>query len=135
MEDGDDESNPMLSTLKFDLDGDGLPMRIDLFIRHEIPDLSRTEVQRQIRSGAVRVNGRTIDTPSANVNSGDLVEFDMPGSSLSDAIPVPQHLDFSIVHEDDHIIVVDKSAGMSVHAGAGRKTELWSTDCSTGIQN
>ena len=96
-------------------------MRIDLFISHEIPELSRTEVQRQIRSGAVRVNGRTIDTPSANVNSGDLVEFDMPGSSLSDAIPVPQNLDFRVAYDDEHIIVVDKPAGMSVHAGAGRK--------------
>lgn len=111
----------MPSTLKFDLDGDGLPIRLDLFIRHEIPDLSRTEVQRQIRSGAARVNGRTIDTPSAKVNSGDLVEFDAPSASLSDAPPVPQHLNFSIVHDDDHIIVVDKPAGMSVHAGAGRK--------------
>ena len=111
----------MPSTLKFDLDGDGLPIRLDLFIRHEIPDLSRTEVQRQIRSGAARVNGRTIDTPSVKVNSGDLVEFDAPGSSPSDTRPVPQHLDFSVVHEDDHIIVVDKPAGMSVHAGAGRK--------------
>ena len=120
MEYGADESNPMPSTLKFDLDGDGLPIRIDLFIRHEIPELSRTEVQRQIRSGAVRVNGRTIDTPSAKVNSGDLVEFDMTGSSLSDVIPVPQNLDFRVVYDDEHIIVVDKPAGMSVHAGAGR---------------
>ena len=111
----------MPSTLKFDLDGVGLPIRLDLFIRQEIPDLSRTEVQRQIRSGAARVNGRTINTPSVKVNSGDIVEFDVPGSSISDAIPVPQHLNFSIVHDDDHIIVVDKPAGMPVHAGAGRK--------------
>ena len=38
--------------LKFELDGEGLPVRLDLFIRHEVPDLSRSEVQRLIRSGA-----------------------------------------------------------------------------------
>ncbi len=107
--------------LKFDLDGDGLPVRLDLFIRHEVPDLSRSEVQRLIRSGAATVNRRTVDTPSTKVVSGDCVEFDAPGSAESDALPVPQSLDFRVAYEDEHVIVVDKPAGMAVHAGAGRR--------------
>ncbi len=110
----------MSPKLKFDLDGDGLPIRLDLFIRHEVSDLSRTEVQRLIRTGAATVNGRTSDTPSTKVVSGDCVEFDAPGPALYDARPIPQDLDFRIAYEDDHVIVVDKPAGMAVHAGAGR---------------
>ena len=59
----------MSPKLKFELEGDGLPIRLDLFIRHEVPELSRTEVQRLIRSGAATVNGRTINTPSAKVDA------------------------------------------------------------------
>ena len=110
----------MSPKLKFDLDGEGLPIRLDLFIRHEIPDLSRTEVQRLIRSGAATVNGRTIDTPSARVNSGDRLIFDAPGPSNPDAPPVAQNLDFRVVYDDEHVIVADKPAGMAVHSGAGR---------------
>ena len=110
----------MPQKLKFELEGDGLPIRLDLFIRHEVADLSRTEVQRLIRSGAATVNGRTVDMPSAKVDSGDLVEFDAPGPALPDPAPVPQNLDFDVVFEDDYVIVVDKPAGMAVHAGAGR---------------
>ena len=111
----------MSPKLKFDLDGEGLPVRLDLFIRHEIPDLSRTEVQRLIRCGAATVNGRIIDTPSTRVDSGDTIEFDAPGPPNPDAPPVPQNLDFRVVYEDSHIIVADKPAGMPVHAGAGRQ--------------
>ncbi len=111
----------MSPKLTFELDGEGLPIRLDLFIRHEVADLSRTEVQRLIRSGAVRVNGRTIITPSEKVNAGDRVEFDAPGSAESDALPVAQSLDFGVVYEDEHVVVVDKPAGMAVHSGAGRK--------------
>ena len=110
----------MPQKLKFELEGDGLPIRLDLFIRHEVADLSRTEVQRLIRSGAATVNGRTVDMPSAKVDSGDLVEFDAPGPALPDVPPVPQNIEFDVVFEDDHVIVVDKPAGMVVHAGAGR---------------
>ncbi len=111
----------MPAKLTFELDGDGLPIRLDLFIRHEIPDLSRTELQRLIRAGAAKINGIVIDTPSAKLKAGDHLEFDAPGPSLPDAPPVPQNLDFDVVYEDDHLAVVDKPAGLAVHAGAGRK--------------
>lgn len=115
--------DPLLMSpkLKFQLDGKGLPIRLDLFIRHEVPDLSRTEVQRLIRSGAATVNGRTVDTPSTRVDSGDIVGFDAPGPDIPETRPIPQNLDFGVVYEDEHVIVVDKPAGLAVHTGAGRK--------------
>ncbi len=106
--------------LTIELGGDFLPIRLDLFIRHEIPDLSRTEVQRLIREGAATVNGQIVNAPATRVDVGDVVEFDSPGPPNPDAPPLAQNLDFRVVHDDDHVIVVDKPAGMAVHAGAGR---------------
>ena len=110
----------MSPTLKFELEGASLPIRLDLFLRQEVPELSRTEVQRLIRAGAVTVNGCTVGTPSSKVDVGDTVEFNAPGPVQPDAAPVPQKLDFRVAYEDEHIIVVDKPAGLAVHAGAGR---------------
>lgn len=107
--------------LTFELDGDGLPIRLDLFLRQEVPELSRTEVQRLIRAGAARVNGRGVDAPSTRLNSGDFVEFASPGAGNPDSRPIPQDLDFRVAYEDEHVIVVDKPAGLAVHAGAGRE--------------
>ena len=103
-----------------DLDGAGLPIRLDLLIRNQVPDLSRAEVQRLIRSGAARVNDQIIDSPSSRVNSGDIVAVEVPGSDLPDIPPAPQNIEFEIVYDDDHVVVVDKPAGMATHAGAGR---------------
>ncbi len=110
----------MSPTLKFEIDGDGPAIRLDLLLRREIPGLSRSEVQRYIRSGTASINGGVVISPSTRVNPGDRVEFDLPGNALDDVLPVPQNLDFEVVYEDDHVIVVDKPAGMAVHAGAGR---------------
>ena len=110
----------MSPTLKFELEGDGLPIRLDLFLRQEAPEMSRTEVQRLIRSGAAILNGRPVATPSTRLNSGDVVEFESHGIVNPDPRPIPQELDFRVAYEDEHIIVVDKPAGLAVHAGAGR---------------
>ena len=107
--------------MKFELDGDGLPIRLDLFLRKEVPELSRTEVQRLIRAGAAKLNGQPVATPSTRLNSGDVVEFASPGAANSNFRPIPQNLDFRVTYEDEHIIVVDKPAGLAVHVGAGRQ--------------
>ncbi len=110
----------MSPTLKFEIDGDAPSIRLDLFLRHHSPNLSRAEIQRCIRSGAASINGRVATNPSTGVNPGDRVEFDMSGNALDEFAPVPQVIDFNVVYDDDHLIVVDKPAGMAVHAGAGR---------------
>ena len=111
---------PMSPTLEFEIDGESPPIRLDLLLRQESPGLSRTEVQRFIRSGAASINGDVVVSPSTRVNPGDRVEFDLPGNALDEFPPVPQNLDFEVVYDDDHVIVVDKPVGMAVHAGAGR---------------
>ena len=96
------------------------PIRLDLLLRGEVTDLSRTEIQRLIRSGAASIDGVVVVSPSTLVNAGNCVEINLPDNASEDVSPAPQNLDIEVVHEDDDVIVVDKPAGMAVHAGAGR---------------
>ena len=114
-----------MSKLRFEVGGVGLPVRLDLFLRGEVVGFSRSEVQRLIRSGAVSVNGLVVSSASALVRAGDCVEFEVPDRvdrvESGDVVPVAQDVDFGVVYEDEHVVVVDKPSGLSVHAGAGRK--------------
>ena len=91
--------------------------RLDRFVRDHAGDTSRSAVIRWIREGNVRVNGNTVRAPARRVRTGETI----------DAQPIkppplraePEDIELEIVFEDDDIAVVDKPAGMVVHAGAG----------------
>jgi 23S rRNA pseudouridine1911/1915/1917 synthase len=75
--------------------------------------LSRSLVQRLIGDGSLLLDGEEA-SPSYKVRDGQLVEVQLPEEELApEDIPVP------IVYEDEHILVVDKPAGLVVHPGAG----------------
>jgi 23S rRNA pseudouridine1911/1915/1917 synthase len=75
--------------------------------------LSRSLVQRLIREGDLLVDGEEA-SPSYKVGGGQFVEARLPEKGLApENIPVP------IVYEDEHLLVVDKPAGLVVHPGAG----------------
>jgi 23S rRNA pseudouridine1911/1915/1917 synthase len=76
-------------------------------------DLSRGVVRRLLDGGSLLVNGR-LENASYRVRAGEVVEADVPDEGLaSEEIPVP------VVFEDEHLLVVDKPAGLVVHPGAG----------------
>jgi 23S rRNA pseudouridine1911/1915/1917 synthase len=90
--------------------------RLDRFIAEKCPELSRTQAQRLIEEGLVTVDGKP-EKASCKLSAGDrvLVRIPPPAPShlASEDIPVP------ILYEDDDILVVDKSAGMTVHPAPG----------------
>jgi len=80
--------------------------------------LARSEVNQLVEAGAVRVGGRPVASRSRKLVAGDDLEVDLPPpvdrSLVPDAtVVVP------VVFEDEHVIVVDKPAGLVVHPGAG----------------
>ena len=76
-------------------------------------DLSRSAVRRLLEGGLLLVAGQP-EGASYKVRGGDLVEANVPDEGLTpEEIPVP------VVFEDEHLIVVDKPAGLVVHPGAG----------------
>jgi 23S rRNA pseudouridine1911/1915/1917 synthase len=93
--------------------------RLDTWVARQLPELSRARVQALMAEGAVRLGGR-LARPSLRLRGGEEVTVELPDPVA--AIPAPEKLPLTIVHEDARLLVVDKPAGMTVHPGAGRRS-------------
>jgi 23S rRNA pseudouridine1911/1915/1917 synthase len=98
------------------VDGAAAGMRLDRWLVTAVPDLSRARLQSLIEDGHVRVGGAR--TKAAHrLRGGEAVEIEVPPAPPQELVAEPMAL--AIVYEDDHVLVVDKPAGMVVHPGAG----------------
>jgi 23S rRNA pseudouridine1911/1915/1917 synthase len=95
-------------------DSEGL--RLDRFLVSVLPDRSRSQIQRLIKGGQVRVAGRNA-RPNQAVRAGQEVSVD--AVEPIDPRPRPEALPLTILYEDCDLIVVDKPAGMVVHPAVG----------------
>ncbi|MBZ5661040.1 MAG: RluA family pseudouridine synthase [Acidobacteriia bacterium] len=90
--------------------------RLDLFLAERVPQLSRTRIQELIREGNVLVGGR-IAKASHRISAGEVIEVKvLPRPAL---VAAPEDLPLDLLLVDDEFVVVNKPAGMVVHAGAG----------------
>ena len=92
--------------------------RLDATVAVLFPGLSRSQAQRLVREGRVTVGGRLAKS-SHRVKAGEEVVLSRPEPEPSALKPEAIPLD--VVYEDEHLIVVNKPAGMVVHPGAGVK--------------
>jgi len=90
--------------------------RLDRAIASTLPELSRSRVQALLKDGRVRVDGRP-GRASVRLKGGEQVEVSVPPPEP--AIPEPEDLPLSILHEDRDLLVLDKPAGLVVHPAAG----------------
>jgi len=91
--------------------------RLDRFLVAQMPEASRARIQQLIAGGTVRVNGVQAK-PSLRLREQDQVEL------LGSPAPPPlkafaEDIPLDVVYEDDALAVINKPAGMVVHAGAG----------------
>jgi 23S rRNA pseudouridine1911/1915/1917 synthase len=90
--------------------------RLDRFLVSVLGDRSRSQIQKLIVDGHVRVGAREA-RPNLSVRAGDRVAVDMPAAAPAaieaEAVPL------EILHEDADVVVVNKPSGMVVHPGAG----------------
>lgn len=98
-------------------------VRLDHVLRRHLADLghaTRTKVQHWIREGAVSVNGRSVARPAARAASGDRIDVAVPPgrarrrmSAEAPGLGVLDALD--VLFEDEHLLAVNKPAGVVVH--------------------
>jgi len=97
---------------------DGVGQRLDNYLLKALKGVPKTHVYRIIRSGEVRVNrGRA--AADTRLALGD--ELRLPPvrvAERSDDTPAPPR-EFPVVFEDEHLLVIDKPAGVAVHGGSG----------------
>lgn len=93
-------------------------LRLDRALAEALPDLSRERVKTLIKGGRVTdSSGATLWDPSAKTAAPATLSLRVPTPAA--AHNVAQDMDLVIAYEDEHLIVVDKPAGMVVHPAAG----------------
>ncbi|MDX2289085.1 MAG: RluA family pseudouridine synthase [Hyphomicrobiaceae bacterium] len=91
--------------------------RLDRWLALRLPELSRSRIKALIEAGAVTSGGRTIGDASERVKPGTAYRLALP--EPEPAGPLPQDIALVVVHEDAHLIVIDKPAGLVVHPAPG----------------
>ncbi len=93
--------------------------RLDHFLVHHQIHSSRTQLQRWIRDGEIRVNDHAVK-PNYKVHPGDRILYRIPRPQPLDIRPEPIPLD--VLYEDSDIIVINKPVGLVVHPAPGHYT-------------
>ncbi len=91
--------------------------RLDQFLTAQLPDVSRARVQQLIAQDKVRVDGRA-EKPSLRLRGGEKVEV-LGEAKAPPLRAIPEDIPLDVVYEDESLAIVNKPAGMMVHAGSG----------------
>jgi len=102
--------------------------RLDRALAQLIPEFSRSYLQQLVEEGAVQVQGRTIRKSATSVQAGQTGEIELRPTPQSQAFR-PEAMVLQVVHEDEHLVVIDKPAGLVVHPAPGH----WSGTLLNGL--
>ena len=113
-----------MKKIEIDVDEADAGQRLDQFLsaqaQVQAETISRTRVQALIEAGHVAVDGVTAAQTKAKIRAGQVIAINIPDAAPAE--PMGEDIPLNIVFEDDHIVVVDKPAGLVVHPGAGNET-------------
>lgn len=113
---GEARPEPQVITRRFTASAEDAGRRLDLYLASRLPDLSRTRIQELIDQGRVRV-GERLARRAQRIMAGDVIDIEIaPRPPLR---ATPEEIPLDVLYEDEDVIVVNKPAGMVVHAGAG----------------
>ena len=102
--------------------------RLDQALAAGVPEFSRSYLQQLIEAGAVTVNGVVATKSSAKVRAGDKGCIELRPTPQSQAFK-PETMALDVVFEDEHLLVVNKPAGLVVHPAPGN----WSGTLLNGL--
>lgn len=91
--------------------------RLDKFLSSRLPDMSRSYIQHLLADGCLTKGGLTIESPAVKVKPGEAYDLTIPEVTALALEPVPMEL--AIVFEDEHLLVINKPAGLAVHPAPG----------------
>jgi 23S rRNA pseudouridine1911/1915/1917 synthase len=92
--------------------------RLDRALAALAPEFSRSYLQQLIEAGAVQLAGRTVTRSAARVRAGEAGQVELRPTPQSQAF-VAEAIPIAVVHEDAHLLVLDKPAGWVVHPAPG----------------
>ena len=94
------------------------PERLDKFLAAQLPNKSRSQIQRLIKEGRVLVNNLTITKTGYSLDrKGISIEITIPSPTPLDL--QPERIPLDIIYEDNEVLVINKPAGMVMHPAVG----------------
>jgi len=110
------EPNEPCGTHRLTVPADRAGERLDRYIADAVPGISRARGQRLIEDGSVLLSGE-VARPSTRIKGGEPIVVVVPPPVPLDM--APEDLPIRVLHEDAHLLVVEKPAGMVVHPAPG----------------
>lgn len=102
--------------------------RLDRALAETITEFSRSYLQQLLEQGAVSLNGKCASKAAQRIKAGDVVCVEMRATLQSQAFR-PEPMEIQVVHEDAHLLVIHKPAGLVVHPAPGH----WSGTLLNGL--
>ncbi len=115
-----DENNELFEHFRFEADRGQSPLRIDKFLQNKLEGTSRSRIQSAAEAGSILVNSIPVKS-SYKVKPDDIVSVVLPHPPRKLEL-IPEDIPLNILYEDDHLIVLNKEAGLVVHPGHGNYT-------------
>ncbi len=97
--------------------------RLDKYLAKMLPEISRSQIQRDIEAGLVLVNGELITSSKFVVRLSDKISYKQSVASNQWSVIKPTNTPLKILYNNNELLIIDKPAGMVVHPGAGFKGE------------
>ncbi|MDN3923017.1 RluA family pseudouridine synthase [Roseateles violae] len=107
---------------------DGHAQRLDRWLVGLAPEFSRNHLQHLVERGCVSIDGQAVRKDARKLRAGERVRIELLPTEESRAFRA-EPLALDIVHEDAHLLVLNKAAGMVVHPAAGN----WSGTVMNGL--
>ncbi|MET0322810.1 MAG: RluA family pseudouridine synthase [Duganella sp.] len=126
--DGDEDSDDGLAPIELELTPEACGQRLDKVISGLVPQYSRGRLQMWITDGFVTVDGKPAKSTKDTVYGDEKIVI-LPQPAPEDEAFKPEPVELNIVFEDEHLIVINKPAGLVVHPGAGN----WSGTLLNGL--
>lgn len=98
---------------RFVVDAGQSLLRIDKFLNAKLQGVTRSKIQDGIEAGFVKVNDKTVKA-NYKVHPRDVISISLPKPPRDTEVK-PENIPLNIVFEDDHLLVINKPAGMVVH--------------------
>ena len=86
-------------------------------LNHSNLSLSRSRIKKLIEGNNIKIDGVEVKDPSFKIKNNELITIQFPPAD--NAIPLPEKIDLEILYEDQHIIILNKQAGIVVHPAPG----------------
>lgn len=108
------------SSMQIKIDQTEKGRRIDKFLQEGFKEYSRAFLQKLIKSGQIKINGKAVKQ-SHVLKEGDVLSVEFPEKEEISLEP-DESVKFDVLHEDENVVVVNKPAGLTVHPSENQKS-------------